>query len=77
MSGRGASSTLRIGRNFGIGGSLISQRPQEVNKKALNMSGTLFAFQMTAPQERAAVRSRVTDHGIATEIESESVTGIS
>jgi hypothetical protein len=37
------------GRNFGIGGSLISQRPQEIAKKALNMSGTLFAFQMTGP----------------------------
>jgi hypothetical protein len=60
----------KIGRNFGIGGSLISQRPQEVNKKALNMSGTLFAFQMTAPQERKAVKDWVADHGIATEIES-------
>lgn len=48
----------KIGRNFGIGGSLVSQRPQEVNKKALNMSGTLFAFQMTAPQERKAVAPR-------------------
>jgi DNA helicase HerA-like ATPase len=31
----------KLGRNFGIGGSLISQRPQEIAKKALNMSGTL------------------------------------
>lgn len=55
----------KIGRNYGIGGSLISQRPQEVNKKALNMSGTLFAFQMTAPQERKAVREWISDHGVA------------
>jgi hypothetical protein len=58
----------KIGRNFGIGGSLISQRPQEVNKKALNMSGTLFAFQMMAPQERKAVKEWVADHGVGEEI---------
>ena len=45
----------KIGRNFGIGGSLISQRPQEVNKKALNQTECFFAFQMTAPHERKAV----------------------
>jgi uncharacterized protein len=60
----------KLGRNFGIGGSLISQRPQEISKKALNMSGTMFAFQMTGPQERKTVRSWVADHGVATDIES-------
>lgn len=60
----------KLGRNFGIGGSLISQRPQEIAKKALNMSGTLFVFQMTGPQERKAVRAWVADHGVATDIES-------
>lgn len=60
----------KLGRNFGIGGSLISQRPQEISKKALNMSGTMFAFQMTGPQERKTVRTWVADHGIATDIES-------
>jgi hypothetical protein len=59
----------KLGRNFGIGGSLISQRPQEIAKKALNMSGTLFAFQMTGPQERKAIKSWVADQGVATDIE--------
>lgn len=59
----------KLGRNFGIGGSLISQRPQEIAKKALNMSGTLFAFQMTGPQERKAIRAWVSDQGIAVDIE--------
>ena len=59
----------KLGRNFGIGGSLISQRPQEIAKKALNMSGTLFAFQMTGPQERKAIKAWVADQGIATDIE--------
>lgn len=60
----------KLGRNFGIGGSLISQRPQEIAKKALNMSGTLFAFQMTGPQERKAIKAWVADHGVALDIES-------
>jgi hypothetical protein len=60
----------KLGRNFGIGGSLISQRPQEIAKKALNMSGTMFAFQMTGPQERKAVKLWVADKGIAVDIES-------
>jgi len=59
----------KLGRNFGIGGSLISQRPQEIAKKALNMSGTLFAFHMTGPQERKTIRAWVADHGVATNIE--------
>lgn len=46
----------KLGRNFGIGVSLISQRPQEVNKKVLNMTECLFAFQMTGTHERNAVK---------------------
>lgn len=58
----------KLGRNFGIGGSLISQRPQEVNKKALNMSGTLFVFQMTGPQERKTAEQWVSAQGINEDI---------
>ena len=58
----------KLGRNFGIGGSLISQRPQEVNKKALNMAGTLFSFQMTGPQERKTVEAWVQDKDIDEDI---------
>lgn len=54
----------KIGRNFGIGGSLITQRPQEVNKKALNQAGTLFVFQLTGPQERKAVEGWISDNGV-------------
>lgn len=53
---------------FGIGGSLISQRPQEVNKKALNMSGTLIVFQMTGPQERKALEGWVNEKGITEDL---------
>jgi hypothetical protein len=49
----------KLGRNFGIGISLISQRPQEINKKALNLTECLFAFQMTGVHERKAIRDWV------------------
>jgi hypothetical protein len=52
---------IKLGRNFGIGATLISQRPQEVNKKALNQAECMLAFQMTGPQERKAVASWVAD----------------
>lgn len=51
------------GRNFGIGVSLLSQRPQEINKKALNMTEVMFAFQMTGPHERKAIESWIADKG--------------
>ncbi|MDP9202340.1 MAG: DUF87 domain-containing protein [Gemmatimonadota bacterium] len=51
------------GRNFGIGISLISQRPQEINKKALNQTECMFAFQMTGPQERKAISLWVSEKG--------------
>ena len=54
---------VKIGRNFGIGVILISQRPQEVSKKALNLSECVFAFQMNGSQEREAMRRWLKDAG--------------
>lgn len=61
----------KIGRNFGIGMSLISQRPQEVNKKVLNLTELLFAFQLTGPQERKTVEGWIADKGIDEDIAGE------
>lgn len=58
----------KLGRNFGIGGSLISQRPQEINKKALNQTGTLVVFGMTGPQERKAIEQWVSAQGVDDDI---------
>jgi len=55
----------KIGRNFGIGGSLISQRPQEINKKALNQTECIFSFQMTGPHEKKAIEDWVGAKGFA------------
>lgn len=46
----------KIGRNFGLGMAMISQRPQEVSKKTLNAAECVFAFQLNGTQERDAVK---------------------
>lgn len=61
----------KIGRNFGIGVSMISQRPQEVNKKALNLSQCLFAFQTSGHHERKAIDDWVKDKGLDLDIASD------
>lgn len=66
-----ATRMVKLGRNYGIGCSLISQRPQEVNKKALNMTELLFVFQMTGPQERKTVEGWIADHGLEEDIAGE------
>ncbi len=58
----------KLGRNFGIGLSLISQRPQEVNKKVLNMTEGLFAFQMRGPQERKTIKEWSNDKDLEIDI---------
>lgn len=58
----------KIGRNFGIGGSIISQRPQEVNKKALNLSQCLFVFQTMGKHEREAIESWIEDKALDLDI---------
>lgn len=52
---------VRLGRNFGIGSSLISQRPQSVNKEVLNMSECLVVLQINGTQERKAVRDWIVE----------------
>ena len=61
----------KLGRNFGIGSSCISQRPQEVNKKCLNQTELLFVFQLTGPQEREAVANWIEEKGIDEDIAAE------
>lgn len=54
---------VKIGRNYGIGDSLISQRPQAVSKEVLNMTECMFALQMTGPHEKNAIKAWVQDKG--------------
>jgi uncharacterized protein len=51
------------GRNFGIGRSIISQRPQEISKRALNLTELVLAFQTNGPHERKAIAEWVKEVG--------------
>lgn len=55
---------LKLGRNFGIGVSLLTQRPQETSKKALNQCQTVLAFRLTGPQERKAMKEWIAAHDL-------------
>ncbi len=61
----------KLGRNFGIGSSYITQRPQEVNKKALNMCQTLFVFRTTGTHERKAIEIWMKDKDLDQDIASD------
>lgn len=48
---------IKLGRNYGIGATLISQRPQAVNKDVLNQTECLVVLQTNGAQERAALKA--------------------
>jgi len=55
---------IRLGRNYGIGVSMISQRPQSVNKEVLNQTECLFALQVNGAHERKALKEWITHQGL-------------
>jgi uncharacterized protein len=59
---------VRIGRNYGIGASLISQRPQSINKEVLNQTECLFALQTGGPHERDAIKRWIAVKGVSEDI---------
>ncbi|PZR07092.1 MAG: hypothetical protein DI536_28975 [Archangium gephyra] len=54
---------VRVGRNYGIGSSQISQMPQAVTKKTLNQAALCFAFRTVGKHERKALRDWFDQHG--------------
>ncbi len=54
---------VRLGRNYGIGCSLITQRPQSVNKEVLSQVECLCVLQITGPHERKALEEWVQEVG--------------
>lgn len=54
---------VKIGRNIGFGATMITQRPQAVNKDVLNQAEMLAVFQLVGPQERKAVEGWVREKG--------------
>lgn len=54
---------VRLGRNYGIGVQLVTQRPQSVNKEVLSQVECLFVLQVTGPHERKALEYWVQEVG--------------
>ena len=54
---------VRLGRNYGIGCSLISQRPQSVNKEVLSQVECLCVLQTTGTHERKALEEWIQEAG--------------
>lgn len=52
-----------VGRNFGIGLGLLSQRPQKINKDLLYLADTLFAFRALGILERKVIAEWVQEKG--------------
>lgn len=55
---------VRLGRNYGIGSTLITQRPQSVNKDVLNQVEALFLLQVNGAHERKAIEQWVVEKGV-------------
>jgi len=55
---------VKLGRNYGIGVSLLSQRPQSVNKDCLNQTEVLVCLQTSGKQERKAIKDWIVEKEI-------------
>lgn len=67
----------KLGRNYGIGISLISQRPQSIHKDCLNQTEALFAFQINGAHERKAIEDWIVDKGLSKSTVGEDLSGLS
>lgn len=55
---------VKLGRNYGVGATLISQRPQAVNKDVLTQAECLLVLQTIGAQERKALREWMKEVGV-------------
>jgi len=54
---------VRLGRNYGIGATLVTQRPQSVNKEILSQVECLCVLQLNGTHERKALEEWVQEAG--------------
>lgn len=61
----GATKRLwKVGRNYGIGGSLISTRTAEINKNALNITDRIITGRTTAPEDVKRIKDWASANGV-------------
>lgn len=58
------TQVVRLGRNFGLGCMLISQRPQSVNKEVLTQVECLCVGQLSASLDRKAIEAWVVENEV-------------
>lgn len=64
----GATKRLwKVGRNYGIGGTLISTRAAEINKNALNISDRVVTGRLTAPEDVKRIKDWASSNGVNAE----------
>jgi hypothetical protein len=68
---------VRLGRNYGLGSMLVTQRPQSVSKEVLNQVECLFVGQLRGPQERKAIAGWVTEQGVDGVVDLKGLPGLS
>lgn len=61
-------SIVRLGRNYGVGATLITQRPQSVNKEVLSQVECLCVLQVNGTHERKALEEWVQEAGADREL---------
>jgi len=59
---------IRLGRNYGIGVAMITQRPQSVNKEVLTQTECLVVLQVNGAPERKALKDWIVHQGMDTHL---------
>lgn len=55
---------VRLGRNYGLGSTLVTQRPESVSKEVLNQVECLFVGNLRGKHERKAIAEWVTEQAV-------------
>ncbi len=63
-----ASRIVLLGRSFGLGASLLSQRSARIHKDVLSQVSTLIAMSVKLALDRAAIEGWATEHAVGKEI---------
>lgn len=59
---------IRLGRNYGIGVTMITQRPQSVNKEVLTQTECLLVLQVNGVPERKALKEWIVHQGASVDL---------
>jgi DNA helicase HerA-like ATPase len=59
---------VRLGRNYGIGVTMITQRPQSVNKEVLTQTECLLVLQVNGVPERKALKEWIVHQGASVDL---------